>query len=79
MAFFLESYWAPIASAVAGVVYAVRMEGKIDVHEEKFKTMEARFESQDKIAEHHSADIISRLDRIERKQDAAVATVNHSS
>lgn len=64
--------WQAIGTLVAGVVYAVRMEGKINVHDEKFKTHEEKFKSQDKITEIQNADIINRLDRIERKQDNAV-------
>lgn len=57
----LSASWQQIVTAIAGIVWAVRLEGKV-------KTQEAINGVQNK-------DIIQRLDRIERKQDAAAIVV----
>ncbi len=66
--------WAPSLTIVAGVVYAVRLEGRLNVHDEKFKGTEVKFGHQEVVASLRDRDIISRLDRIERKQDVASIT-----
>lgn len=49
--------------AIAGVVWLVRLEGRINV-------TDARLEESNNATETRQKDIISRLERIERKQDA---------
>lgn len=70
----IQDYWAQILTLVAGIVHAVRQEGRINVHEEKFKTIDVRFAAQDKISEIQNTDIIERLGRIERKQDSVISS-----
>ena len=55
-----------LSSAVmlGGVIWGIRLEGKVNGHQ-------LLFAEREKQAEDHHAELIARLERIERKQDAA--------
>lgn len=54
--------WAPIATAVGGLIWGVRLEGRVNAHDQRFDL------ERDQADERH-ADIKERLVRIEQKLD----------
>jgi hypothetical protein len=62
---------------VVGLIWGIRLEGRISVQDERFKRHDDQFLSLDKIATLQNTDIINRLARIERKQDASSGVLQH--
>lgn len=54
--------WAPIATAVGGLIWGVRLEGRVNAHDQ-------RFEQEERLGDERHTAVIEWLKRLDQKLD----------